>query len=268
MENLSKARWREHVHVDSSPLNPDYLQQLKNGELSLIVLKGLLSAEKLQYIQQRIMELHERIEKKDYVNGSLSTFGPYLAKHLNSLDDYFSLANATDDVFNKLDLRQEVRTYLCDLLSISSLTVAQEKNGKTYAPAIVRVHADGVSNPLHNDNIMRDTAHMDLILNKLLTQLSCIVCIQECDRGGELRHYAKKWSKEDEVYKIPDGLGYRSEVVNNIESISFRPETGDIYLINPTYYHAIAKVAGKDRITLGFFIGFFEEEMKNGVVWS
>jgi len=40
------------------------------------------------------------------------------------------------------------------------------------------------------------------------------------------------------------------------------------YIIDPTNYHAIRAVSGRDRITMGFFFGFFDEESKAEVCWS
>lgn len=181
-----------------------------------------------------------------------------MAKNLKNLPDYFRKASETDILFNaNHDLRSQVRERLCHIFSLQKLTVAKE-NDKYYSPAVVRVHADGVNNPLHNDNIMRDAIGTDLILKNLVNQLSCIVCIQECDSGGELKHYFKHWHKSDEIHKIKNnGLGYSYEVVKNVSFCTFKPKTGDIYIIDPTYYHEICQIVGKERITMGFFFRFF-----------
>lgn len=239
------------------------------NENAVLVLRNALDPELLNTIKNNVYRLREHIQKTQYINGALTTFGPYLAKHLNSLDDYFAKANETDMLFtNNDDLRAIVREKLCALLNCERLEVAQEPDGRFYAPATVRIHADGVANPLHNDNIMRDAAHTSLKLKNLTRQLSCVVCIQECDEGGELVHYKKRWHQEDEQYKILNGLGYETGVVEGVEGCRFRPQTGDIYLIDPTHYHEILSVKGRDRITMGFFIGFFGNQTQSGVVWT
>ena len=115
---------------------------------------------------------------------------------------------------------------------------------------------------------MRDAASTDLCVARLTYQLSCVICIQECDQGGHLRHYQKQWHPDDEKYKIENGIGYDSQVVQGKPCFTFQPQTGDVYLINPTNYHEVDRVAGKTRITLGFFIGFFDRELRNAIVWS
>ncbi len=265
----SEIYWKKLVVHKGDSLGKKALHDLINGKYSVIVLKDYLSSSDLLEIKEKIATLRARIEVKEYSNGALTTFGSYLAKHLNSLENYFNKAKETDLLFDPdNDLRVKVREYLCQVFSLSSLNVAAEQTAE-YSPAVVRLHANGVSNPLHNDLIMRDADHTNLVLRKLINQLSCIVCLQECDRGGELKNYYKRWDQIDEIYKIPgNGLGYDSKVIENTPCSVFKPSEGDIYIIDPTYYHEICKVFGKTRITLGFFFGFFDLSFEHGVAWS
>lgn len=154
-----------------------------------------------------------------------------------------------------------------DTFGLHRFEIATEPDGRQYASSNVRIYTDTVDTPLHNDNIMRDGASSGLVLAKLKHQLSCVVCIQECDEGGELSIYRKPWEPADEVYKIPGGLGYDMGVVADTPVHQFKPQTGDVYLLNPTYYHAIERVSGADRLTLGFFFGFFDDHLDEGVAW-
>lgn len=267
--SLEQQQWNNVYIVNASSKNNPTLQDLVSEKYSVIVQRNGLSPNRLKNVIKAIYNVQDRIQKKNYLNGTLTTFGPYLAKYLDTLPEYFSTALQSDELFLEgEDIRKKVRDQICQTFKCNSLIVATEKDGKQYAPATFRIHSDGVSNPLHNDNIMRDAAHTDLILKDLKFQLSCVVCIQECDSGGELKHYKKRWEPEDEIYKIKNGLGYNAEVVKNSLSCKFKPETADIYLIDPTHYHEILEVKGKDRITMGFFIGFYDHDLKNGVIWS
>ena len=249
--------------------NPSALNDLINQKSAIIVLKNLLDASFIEQLKNRVQACRAHIETRHYVNGALTTLGPYLAKYLHSTEEYFARANDVDMLKDAhYDYIQHIQAQLKRSLGLDSLQVAKQPNGQLYAPGIVRFHTDGVANPLHNDNIMRDAASTDLVLKELKVQLSCIVCIQECDQGGELVHYKKRWEPADELYKIVDGLGYEEELVDQVERSVFKPETGDVYLIDPTHYHEILRVGGQDRLTLGFFIGFFDKNLKNGVVWS
>ncbi|WP_437757468.1 2OG-Fe(II)-dependent halogenase WelO5 family protein [Sorangium sp. So ce1389] len=258
------------LRADDRSSGRKLLRGLVDSEVAVVVCKDLLGEKLLQSGLKQIRDHYGKKFATQYVNGTLTTIGPYLAKHLSRPEEYFENACVTDEVFTEpdFDLRRLVRNRLQTLFGLQSLRIEEEPDGRRYADSVVRIHADGVCNPLHNDNIMRDAASTGLSLARLKHQLSCIVCIQECDQGGELISYRKTWNEEDEAFKIKGGLGYDRGVVGDVPRTVFRPQTGDVYVINPTNYHEIERVGGKDRITLGFFIGFYDDDLRNAVVWS
>lgn len=79
--------------------------------------------------------------------------------------------------------------------------------------------------------------------------------------------YNRKWREEDEVYKTPGALGYQDDVISGAKSCAFKPKTGDIYLLNPRFYHEIERVDAGDRITMGFFFGL-QDNLGSAVAWS
>jgi hypothetical protein len=263
--------WQPEVGVfNESGSGAGALQRLRDDSAAVIVLRKALDGDDLSALATEVSRRRAEATVSTYSNGTLTTFGCYLARHLREPETYFARASSGDDLFatQRHDLRATVRQQLSTFLELRELAPAQEPNGQLYAPAIVRVHGDGVSNPLHNDNIMRDAARSGLIVSRLRYQFSCVTCIQECSANGELLHYRRRWEPTHEQFKVEGGLGYREEVVNGAELCRFRPETGDIYLIDPTNFHAIRAVTGRDRITLGFFFGFFDAEFRDAVYWS
>ena len=267
----STATWPIAV-VDAkqtSPIRP-LLQQLVDQQVAVIVIKNLINEKLLQKGLELVFSHYERKTASKYHNGTLTTIGPYLVRHLHDLDTYFAAARTTDEVFENtdFDLRKVTQQGLRSVLGLRTLHVEQEPDGRRYADSIIRIHGDGVANPLHNDHIMRDSARSGLKLAKLTTQLSCVVCLQECDNGGELITYQREWSPQDEKFKIQDGLGYHPGVIKDAPRAVFRPQQGDVYLINPTTYHEIARVGGKDRVTLSFFMGFYDNALEDCVLWS
>ena len=70
-----------------------------------------------------------------YPNGSLTTYGPYLARYLTSTDAYFARADATDRLFHNpaLDLRTQVRETLSQAFAMQSFEVAHEPGVRRYA---------------------------------------------------------------------------------------------------------------------------------------
>lgn len=262
--------WAQVVIDARSGASKGLLRQLVNLEIPVIAVKDLLGEELLRNGLELIFAHYEKKTASRYHNGTLTTIGPYLARHLSDLDYYFANNRVTDEVFanTDFDLRRITQARLRSLFGLKRLEVEQEPNGRRYADSIIRVHGDGVANPLHNDNIMRDASRSGLKLAGLKHQLSCVVCVQECDRGGELVTYRKRWAPEDEDFKVKDGLGYDSGVTFGAQRDVFRPHQGDVYLINPTAYHEIKQVGGKDRITLSFFIGFYDDTLEEAVLWS
>lgn len=260
---------RATFNFDGSTIGPAPLRGLIDGSLPVVVLKGLLSEEIVTIDKQRISTLRNGAKTTQYVNGSLTLIGTFLVKYLSQLDDYFEEAGKADarTASIGLNLAEQVREKLRHVFGLRQFEVAKELDGRQYASSNVRICANDIDTPLHNDNIMRDGARFPIILAKLKHQLSCVVCLQESDEGGELSIYRKPWQPTDEVHKIPGGLGYHMAVVNGTPIHQFKPQEGDVYLLNPTNYHAVERVSGTDRITLGFFFGFFDDQLKEAVSW-
>jgi hypothetical protein len=251
--------------------DPALLGQLIRGEVAVVRLRELLPPQDFDLARDRLPDLVAEARTTRYVNGALTTVGPYLNKYLDRPDDYFTEAERAEALFRRagFDLADRVRTALAKAFALRTMEPATEPDGRRYGPAVLRVHADGVSNPLHNDNIMRDAADTGLSLAGLAAQLSCVVCVQECDTGGELMIYDRPWRPEDERHKVDRGLGYDHMVVADARRLIFRPRSHDVYLINPTHYHEIERVGGASRITLGFFIGFHDTRPPtDAVVWG
>ena len=247
-----------------------WLDDIVTARVPLLVLRNFLTDEDRQGVVTDLQRCREQIRVSHYPNGALTTLGPYLAKHTAAPDNYFTewrdIASALPP--SLAALRLQIYEWVRHALKLESLQTAHEPGLGGYAGSIVRFHADGVANPLHNDNIVRDAAGTGLAVTQILHQLSCVVCLQECNAGGGLRIFNKKWSPDDERFKTPGELGYQSGVVMQSETCEFSPRSGDIYLFNPAFYHEIDRVEGDTRITMGFFFGLTDKKMKHAIAWS
>jgi hypothetical protein len=268
---MPSAAW-DRVVYDLAQGGPDpgTLTRLGRGEHAVVVVKNLLPAESFEINRKRLAGLFGYASTATYVNGALTTIGPYLARCLDRPHEYFAAAAAARELLvgAGFDLDTQVRSALAATLGLASIEPAREPDGRRYADCVIRIHADGVRNPLHNDNIMRDAAGTGLVLAGLDTQLSCVVCLQECDAGGELAIYGRSWQRTDEQFKVAGWLGYDEAVVAGAPVHMFKPQAGDVYLINPTYYHAIEQVSGSTRLTMGFFMGLRTDAPASAVVWG
>ncbi|SDZ01658.1 hypothetical protein SAMN04487939_11219 [Lysobacter sp. yr284] len=262
--------WDRVVYqADGSVIGSQPLRGLIDGDYPVVLLKGLLSEELLSSGREKISQLYDSALITPYVNGSLTLIGTFLVKYLHNVNEYFSAAKGAEDRAQAVgfDLARQARSKLQHALGLKRFEVASETDGRQYASSNVRICKNDIDTPLHNDNIMRDGASSQLVLAKLRHQLSCVVCVQGTGDGGELSIYRKPWSPADEAYKVSNGLGYDLGVVKDVPVHRFRPQTGDVYLLNPTYHHAVERVRGIDRITLGFFFGFFDDRLEEGVTW-
>lgn len=264
--------WDRIVHHLEEPGGVDgrgILHSLVDGSAAVVVLRGLLPRERFSSGLERLLPLFRQATATNYTNATSTTVGTYLAKHLAAPDAYFEEAAAAEELTDSIDfdLADRTRERLADVLELDGFELAQEPDGRAYAKKNVRIYSDGVRTPLHNDNIMRDAAGTGLAVEKLRHQLSVVVCMQECDGGGELEIHQKSWQSQDEQFKIVGGFGYDGQVVGDAAVHRFKPQTGDVYLLNPTYYHAIGAPTGTDRITMGFFFGFYDDALRDAVAW-
>ncbi|WP_130832988.1 2OG-Fe(II)-dependent halogenase WelO5 family protein [[Erwinia] mediterraneensis] len=247
-----------------------WLDDIVTARVPLLVLRHFLDPDVRTAVVTDLQHCREKIRVSHYPNGALTTLGPYLAKHTAAPENYFTeLRDIQPALPHSLNaLRDQVYRWVKHVLKLESLQTASEPRLGDYAGSVVRFHADGVANPLHNDNIVRDAAGTGLVVSEILHQLGCVVCLQECNAGGALRIYNKKWTPEDERFKTPGELGYQRAVITGSETCEFSPRSGDIYLFNPAFYHEIDRVEGDTRITMGFFFGLTDKKMKHAIAWS
>lgn len=245
------------------------LTALVDGSVPVIVLRGLFDPPTVTANRESAESLFHTARTTRYANGSLTTVGPYLAKYLREPDVYFDEAERAQKLLadSGFDLTARTRAALRELLGLRGFEPAVQPDGRQYAEQNVRIYPVGHETPLHNDDMRRDAAGTGLVLADLACHLSCVVCIQECEEGGELEVYRRKWSADDQRFTTPGMLGYDPAVVAGVPVHRYKPHTGDVYLLNPTHYHAIGRVGGRDRVTMGFFFGFFDGARTDAVSW-
>ena len=130
----------------------------------------------------------------------------------------------------------------------------------SYASCTIRRHEKGKKVPLHKDNVTYEGVEYNV--SKIDNQISCILHLQETEKGGNLLIYNKKWEKKFEEFREIE-FGYNSILTKNIEVNTVEAKIGDLVIINPNYLHEITKIQGNtDRITLGMFFGIQNKSKK------
>ena len=140
-----------------------------------------------------------------------------------------------------------------------------KENHRNYASCTIRRHKKGKSIPLHKDNVSYEGVEYQV--SKINNQLSCILHLQETEKGGNLSIYNKQWEKKLEKHREIE-FGYNPVVKKNTEADTIKSELGDLVIINPNYLHEVKKIQGNsDRVTLGIFFGI-ENKTKKIFSWA
>ena len=122
-----------------------------------------------------------------------------------------------------------------------------------YASCTIRRHKKGKSIPLHKDNVTYEGIEYNI--SKINNQLSCILHLQETERGGKLLIYKKKWEKKFEEFREIE-FGYNSILKKNTKRGTVESKIGDLVIINPNYLHEVTKIQGNtERYKVGIFFG-------------
>ena len=114
-----------------------------------------------------------------------------------------------------------------------------KENQKKYAMCTIRRHENGKSIPLHKDNVSYEGIEYDI--SKINTQLSCILHLQQTEKGGNLSIYNKQWNRELEKYREIE-FGYNPKIKENTSVDIIESQLGDLVIINPNFLHEVKKL--------------------------
>ncbi len=203
---------------------------------------------------------------EDYGSGEVKKVGVFLTAFPTKKRQYFIDAKKAEKTLTHILGHSDPRKKIHELLSklfAKKVDIAKEGR-KRYASAIIRIHENGDPAPLHRDNVNFEAKGFSVIDCK--HQLSCVLHIQEPERGGELVIYKRLWRESDEKFRS-GGFGYSSNVIQNDTQMAvIKPETGNLVIINPNHFHQIQTIRGRSgRIILGMFAGIKNQKI---VTWS
>lgn len=241
------------------------LYDLIHGKYAALVIRGFCNEDYCRTISKRIFD----ISVYDYGTGVVKKVGIFLMAYVTRKDDYFSNAISAEEQFQKIFYDVEhPRSRICHVpthfIPARKVMVAED-DGHRYSAGIIRVHESGDLAPLHKDNAAADAIGFSVAHFK--HQLSCVLCIQHAENGGELVIYDRLWKLADEKFRDV-GFGYSRKVIaDNVRRAAVRAKTGDLLIINPKNFHEILPVSGRvPRITFGLFVGLNDDG--TAVVWS
>ena len=244
-----------HLHVSS----------LLSGDIPAMVIRNFYDKKDCQIIVDNIA----KHKLSDFQNGKLRHIGPFLMSYATKNEEYFEAVRKARKIFDSIFYGMEKPTFqIHQILShaLPGYSIANAKFQENYSPFIIRIHEKGKSVSLHKDDIKYEGKNY--AVHNVDHQLSCILHLQEPEKGGELVIYDQKWKKSDERYRDID-FGYSSDLISSSRSCEIcNIKSGDLVMINPNYYHEVKKINGEiPRITLGMFLGIYKKEHKV-VSWS
>ena len=186
----------------------------------------------------------------------------FLNEQLKDLNSYqyliFISTNAVRYFFEQIKVNK-IKVVISKVYPNYEISETKE-NRMNYALCTIRRHEKGKKVPLHKDNVTYEGIEYNV--SKIDNQISCILHLQETERGGKLLIYKKKWEKKFEEFREIE-FGYNSILTKNVEVDKIEPKIGDLVIINPNYLHEITKIQGNtDRITLGMFFGIQNKSKK------
>ena len=245
---------------------------ITNNEISNTDIKKIISGEKSAIIIKKFYEkrnckkIIEKINSTKIQNDSkkFNHIGPFLMNYTTTKEKYFQNAKKANIIFKNIFLNiddpiNKIKLIISKVYPNHEISETKE-NRMSYASCTIRRHEKGKKVPLHKDNVTYEGVEYNV--SKIDNQLSCILHLQETEKGGKLLIYKKKWEKKLEKFREIE-FGYNSILTKNIEVDVVESKIGDLVIINPNYLHEITKIQGNvDRITLGMFFGIQNKSKK------
>jgi len=241
-------------------------QSLIQGNIPAIIIKNFYNKNQCDGISQKI----NSVQKSDFNNSKLEHIGSFLMAHATRKQEYFERVKndkkKREKIFsNEKEPNVKIFKIFQKLFPEYEVSTAKESKNE-FSPYIIRIHKKGKSIPIHKDNVKYEGKEYEL--SKIDNQLSCILHLQESEKGGELIIYDKNWKREDEKFRKIE-FGYETKIISesNFCRIS-NLKAGDLTIINPNYFHQVTEIKGKTpRISLGMFIGIFDKHQQI-VAWA
>ena len=249
----------DSILITNNEISDTDIKKIISGEKSAIVIKKF-------YERRDCKKIIEKIDSTNIENDSkkFNHIGPFLMNYTTTKEKYFQNAKKANIIFKKIFLNVDNPIDKIKLIILKvhpNYEILETKeNRMSYASCTIRRHEKGKSVPLHKDNVTYEGIEYNV--SKIDNQLSCILHLQETERGGKLLMYKKKWEKKFEEFREIE-FGYNSILTKNTQVDTVESKRGDLVIINPNYLHEITKIqVNTDRITLGMFFGIQNKSKK------
>jgi hypothetical protein len=255
---LAINKWLS-FNAESANNYPDGINQIYQGEIDGMMLKGVFS-------QSEMLEVkHKLVENKNYQLESVvygTTLGSVLMTATGDMEKYFQNAASFRAELNQLfttSFEARVETIFSKMSGGRTVETPKENDERIYTPATIRfVHPNlGGMLPHKNNDYVESTFYNYLSqVAKLKDALSYYIVINKPEEGGDLLLFDLSPEESMDLTKNLD--------LENCQKRYMSPDVGDMILFHGgNIVHQIIDVKGeKTRITIGGFVAFSKDDQK------
>ncbi|MEO1995445.1 MAG: hypothetical protein ABGZ17_09235 [Planctomycetaceae bacterium] len=201
--------------------------------------------------------------------------GASLGNYGDDAQDFFRRSVEAQQLFadlfqNRPDPIAALYDHLQQLAPARRVSTAHEADGRTYGPAIIRVHYGGYTYGPHFDSVRLRESRSEFAVYKYRHQLAGVLCLQNSTRRGVSAQgiiHRQPWNEQVDPY-LKSGRFDAWIAERDIEQVCVELEPGDLYFFNTGMIHEVPGVPGDDpRIVLAVFIGYSPDDPEI-MVWS
>lgn len=254
--------------------HPEPLASLARAEVPAIVLRGAYPTQHCKtlidrFIDRGLMDT-TRLEP-DSAQPRRVDIGTSLSNLASDKDTFLSHAEETRRLFTTLftghpDPVKLVYDQLAQLAVGKRVTTAYESDGRSYGPAIFRIHYAGHRYQPHADHVER----LNYSASRFTHQFAGVLCMQNSSSGGRVAQsilHRCLWTPELEPRLQQDDFPAYA-AANAIEHYQVNLEPGDLYFFNTRLVHEVPALDGTfPRVVLAVFIGYSKDDPEV-FVWS
>ena len=219
--------------------HPDPLASLARAEVPAIVLRGAYEAEHCAALIDRFVArglMAPNLLDADSVQPRRVDIGTSLSNRAADKEGFLAHAQETRELFATLfaghpDPVKLLYDRLAELSVGKRVTTAYEPGGRSYGPAIFRIHYAGHRYQPHVDHVGKHERRLDYAVGRFAHQFAGVLCMQNSRSGGRIAQsilHRCLWSPELEPCLQADGFADYA-AANAIEHYQVDLQPGDIH---------------------------------------
>ena len=256
----------------------DPLASLARAEVPAIVLRGAYPAEHCAALIDRFVArglMDSSLLDADSVQPRRVDIGTSLSNRAADKEGFLAHAQETRTLFATLFAGHPspvelLYDRLAELAMGKRVTTAYEPDGRSYGPAIFRIHYAGHRYQPHVDHVGKHERRLSYAVSRFAHQFAGVLCMQNSRAGGRIAQsilHRCLWTPELEPCLQADGFAAYA-AANAVEHYQVDLQPGDLYFFNTRLVHEVPALEGSSpRVVLAVFIGYSPDDPEV-FVWS